>query len=130
MDLAVSFLYVVALGLDITTQANVAADPIQHTPRHLTPEHCVRHIPAITRQKSKVTFCLGPAIDRDVKRALQRLTRREGSCFEISEEAVPEAGEVFVATVRDVVAWACSARRVANERWPKVVDADGGRLLA
>ena len=48
MDLAVSFLYVVALGLDITTQANLAADPVQHTPRRLTPEHCVRHIPAIS----------------------------------------------------------------------------------
>ena len=130
VDLAVSFLYVVALGLDITTQANVAADPIQHTHRRLTPEHCVRHIPAITRRTSKVTFCFGPAIDRDVKKALRRLTRREGSCFAISEEAEPKAGEVFVATVRDVVTWACSARRVANERGPKVVDADGGRLPA
>ena len=130
MDLAVSFLYVVALGLDITTQANLAADPVQHTPRNLTPEHCVRHIPAITRQKSKVTFCLGPAIDHDVKRALKRLTRREGSCFSISKKPEPDAGEVFVGTVRDVVAWACSARRVANERGPKAVDADGRRLLA
>ena len=32
VDLAVSFLYVVALGLDITTQANLAADPVRHTP--------------------------------------------------------------------------------------------------
>ena len=125
VDLAVSFLYVVALGLDITTQANLAADPVQHTPSRLTPEHCVRHIPAIM---SKVTFCLGPAIDHDVKRALKRLTRREGSCFSISTKPEPDAGEVFVGTVRDVVAWACSARRVAIERGPKAVDADGRRL--
>ena len=130
VDLAVSFLYVVALGLDITTQANLAADPVQHTPNRLTPEHCVRHTPAITRQKSKVTFCLGPAIDHDVKRALKNLTRREGSGFSISKEPEPEEGEVFVGTVRDVVAWACSARRVANERGPKAVDADGRRLPA
>ena len=32
VDLAVSFLYVVALGLDVTTQANLAADPVQNTP--------------------------------------------------------------------------------------------------
>jgi len=126
VDLAVSFLYVVALGLDITTQANLAADPVQHTPRRLTPEHCVRHIPAITRQK--VTFCLGPAIDHDVKKALKRLTLREGSGFSISTKPEPVAGEVFAGTVRDVVAWACSARRVAIERGPKVVDADGRRL--
>ena len=130
MDLAVSFLYVVALGLDITTQANLAADPVQHTPSRLTPEHCVRHIPAIM---SKVTFCLGPALDHDVKRALKRLTRREGSCFSISapgERGIPDVGAVFVGTVRDVVAWACSARRVASERGPKAIDADGRRLPA
>ena len=106
----------------------MAADPVQHTPRRLTPEHCVRHLPAITGQK--VTFCLGPAIDRDVKSALKGLTRREGSCFSISTKPEPDAGEVFVGTVRDVVAWACSARRVANERGPKAVLADGRRLPA
>ena len=128
VDLAVSFLYVVALGLDITTQANLAADPVQHTPSRLTPEHCVRHIPAVTREK--VTFCLGPAIDHDVKRALTRLTRRERSCFSISNRPEPDVGKVFVGTVRDVVAWACSARRVAIERGPKAVNADGRRLPA
>ena len=90
----------------------------------------MRHIPAITRQKSKATFCLGPAIDHDVKSALKGLTRREGSCFSISTKQKPDAGEVFVGTVRDVVAWARSARRVAIERGPKAVDADGRRLPA
>ena len=127
VDLAVSFLYVVALGLDITTQANLAADSVQHTPGSLTPEHCVRHIPAI---KSKVAFCLGPAIDHEVKRALKGLARKEGSRFSISKKPEPDAGEVFVGTVRDVVAWACSARRVAIERGPKAVLADGRRLPA
>ena len=108
----------------------MAADPVQHTPRLSTPEHCVRHIPFITRHKSKVTFCLGPAIDHDVKKALKHLTRREGSCFSISTRPEPAAGEVFVGTVRDVVAWACSVRRVAIERGPKAVDADGWRLPA
>ena len=120
-----SFLCVVACGLDITTLANLAADSVQPALRSLTPAQCVRHIPAI---KSKVTFCLGPAIDHDVKKALKRLTRQAGSCFSISRNHEPDAGEVFVGTVRDVVAWACSARRVANERGPKAVDADGRRL--
>ena len=111
----------------------MAADPVQHTPSRLTPEHCVRHNPAITGppgRKSKVTFCLGPAIDHDVKTALKRLARREGSWFSISQQPEADAGEVFVGTVRDVVAWACSARRVASERGPKAVDADGRRLPA
>ena len=84
VDLAVSFLYVVALGLDITAQANLALDSVQHAPRCLTTEHCVRHIPAI---QSKVKFCLGPALDLDVKRAPKRLTRWEGSRFFGSREA-------------------------------------------
>ena len=109
----------------------MAADPVQHTPRLLTPEHCVRHIPFITRHKSKVTFCLGPAIDHDVKRALKRLTRREGSCLAISDpKKARKEDDLVVDTVRDVVAWASSVRRVANERGPKAVDADGRRLPA
>ena len=127
VDLAVSFLYVVGLGLDITTRANLAAEPVQHTPRSLTPAHCVQHIPAI---KSKVTFCVGPAIDHDVKKALKRLTRRAGSCWSVSTNEPSAAGEIFVGTVRDVVTWACSARRVAIERGPKAVLADGRRLPA
>ena len=123
-----SFLYVVALGLDVTTQANLAAHPVLNTPNRLKPEHCVRHIPAITRQNFKVTFCLGPALDGDVGKALKRLTRREGSHFSIRPRW--EQGHVFIGTVRDVVAWACSARRVANERGPKAVDADGRRMPA
>ena len=126
VDLAVSFLYVVALGLDITTRTNLAAAPEKHAPRSLTPEHCVRHVPAIN---SNVTFCLGPALDPDVRKALKRLSRREGSCFSISTSA-PGEREVFVGTVRDVVAWACSARRVAIEKGPKAVLADGRRLPA
>ena len=126
VDLAVSFLYVVALGLDITTQANLAADPVRHTPRNLTPAHCVRHMPAI---KSNVTFCLGPAIDRDVKKALKRLILiKTEKRISLSKKPNPDPGEVFVGTVRDVVAWACSARRVAIETGPKAVDADGRRL--
>ena len=128
VDLAVSFLYVVALGVDITTRANLAAAPEKHTPRSLTPEHCVRHIPAI-KSDSKVRFCLGPALDHDVRKALKRLTRKEGSCFSISTSA-PGERDVFVGTVRDVVAWACSARRVAIEKGPKAVLADGRRLPA
>ena len=90
----------------------------------------MRHIPAITRKNFKVTFCLGPALDHDVKSALKRLTRREGSHFSISAGPEANADEVFLGMVRDVVAWACSARRVANERGPKAVDADGRRMPA
>jgi hypothetical protein len=128
VDLAVSFLYVVALGLDITTQANLAAESVQHTPRRLTPEHCVRHTPIITQQPYKKAFFLGPALDYDVESALKRLTRREGSRFSLSKTRNDD--DIFLGTVRDVMAWACSARRVAIERGPKAVTVDGQRLPA
>ena len=79
VDLAVSFLYVVALGLDITTQANLAAATVQHTPRRLTPEQYVRHVPAAMHtdqtngQVPKVRFCLGPFLDFGARRARKRL---------------------------------------------------------
>jgi hypothetical protein len=89
----------------------------------------VRHIPAITQE---VTFCLGPALDHDLRKALKRLTRREGSNFSVEERpsSGPDSDDVFIGTVRDVVAWASEARRVANERGPKAVDAGGRRMPA
>ena len=128
VDLAVSFLYVVALGLNITTQANLAAESVQHTLRRLTPEHCVRHTPIITQQPYNKTFVLGPALDDDVESALKRLTRTEGSRFSLSKKRKDD--DIFFGTVRDVMAWACSVRRVAVERGPKAVTVDGQRLPA
>ena len=128
VDLAVSFLYVVALGLNITTQANLAAESVQHTLRRLTPEHCVRHTPIITQQPYNKTFFLGPALDDDVESALKRLTRREGSRFSLSKKRKDD--DIFFGTVRDVMAWACSVRRVAVERGPKAVTVNGQRLPA
>ena len=54
--LAVSFLYIASLGLEITTKTQLAA--AQGDPRRLSPLQCVRHIPALTRKKD---FLRGPA---------------------------------------------------------------------
>ena len=57
VDLAVSFLYIVALGLEITTKTQMAA--VQGDPRRLKPQQCVRHTPALTQN---TTFCVGARV--------------------------------------------------------------------
>ena len=55
VDLAVSFLYIVSLGVLTTTTAQLAA--VGGIPRHLTPQRCVRHVSA--SMEENVTFCVG-----------------------------------------------------------------------
>ena len=47
MDLAVSFLYIVSLGVPVATKTQLFA--AQGHPRRILPQHCVRHVRAITR---------------------------------------------------------------------------------
>ena len=52
-DLAMSFLYIVSLGLEITTKAQLAA--AQGDPSRLSRLQKVRHIPLLTQE---TTFCI------------------------------------------------------------------------
>ena len=54
-DLAVCLLYIVSLGLDITTQKHW--DAARGVPRNLQPLACVRHVPLV--KKTHITFSVG-----------------------------------------------------------------------
>ena len=123
VDRAVSLLYIVSLGVDITTQAQLAA--VNNVPQRLSPQNCVRHVPA---KKNEIAFCVDPRLDRehkDVRQALKRIARAQGSKFSVTKKADSAPGEIFFGNLRDVVSWACDVRRVQNEIGPKVFAPDG-----
>ena len=123
VDLAVSFLYIVLLGVDITTHKQLLA--AQGVPRHLSSQQRMRHVAA---NKQKVAFCVGPRLrieHEDVGRALRRIAALPASKFIVSPSSTSASGEILLCDLRDVVEWACSARRIQNEEGPKAVLADG-----
>ena len=106
-------------------------DAVQGVPRRLSPQHCVRHVPAA--QAQKLAFCMGPRLSvehLDVQTALKRIVRAPKSKFILSKSSKPAAGDVFVDDLRDVVAWACSFRKAENERGPKAFVMDGAAMPA
>jgi len=123
-DLAVSFLYIVSLGVEITTKTQLAA--VQGNPARLSRLQCVRHIPAL---KQETTFCVGERISIEqegVLTALKRIARAPGSKFVVSDAFTPASGgEIVFGDMREVVAWACSVRRVQSEQGPKAFVANG-----
>ena len=123
-DLAVSFLYIVSLGLEITTKAQLAA--AQGDPSRLSRLQKVRHIPLLTQE---TTFCVSQrmSIEQEgVRSALKRIARVPGSKFDVSRAFTPASGdEIVFGNMREVVAWACSVRRVQSELGPKASLANG-----
>ena len=63
-----------------------------------------------------------------MRAALRRIARAPGSKIVVDAVGAPASGGVSVVTLRGVVNWAASARRVLNELGPKVLSADGSRL--
>ena len=63
-----------------------------------------------------------------VRAALRRIARAPGSKIVVDAVGALASGGVSLVTLRDVVNWAASARRVLNELGPKVLSADGSRL--
>ena len=128
VDLVVSLLYIVSFGVITTTKTQLAA--VQGSPKRLSPQHCVRHVPA---RIQKVTFCVGPRLSveqESVRQALGRIARAPASNFILSKKSEPKAGEIFFDDLRHVAAWACSVRRVHNERGPKAFVVDGASMPA
>ena len=106
-DTAVSFLYVVALGLDVVTATQLAA-----------------------ASRKKAAFRVGERLNVEcpaVRTAFRRISRRPGSRISVVASGAPASGGVSLLTLRDVVEWCVSARRVLNELGPKVLGADGAR---
>ena len=127
-DLAVCLLYIVSLGLDITTQKHW--DAARGVPRNLQPLACVRHKPVAfpTNKTDHTVFRVGARLKReqpDVHRALRRIMRYPKSKFTVSTEGAAAPGAVCFNDLQGVVAWACSVRRTLNELGPKTYGVDG-----
>ena len=126
VDVAVSFLYVVALGLDVVTRAQLAA--ASYVPGRLLPSQYLRHARAC---EQRATLRVEERLDVEfpsVRAALRRIARAPRSKIVVDAVGAPASGGVSLVTLRDVVNWAVSARRVLNELGPKVLSADGSRL--
>ena len=77
IDLAVSFLYIVSLGVLTTTTAQLAA--VQGIPRKLKPQGCVHHVPAAS--SANVTFIVTRYLREahvDMYKALKHIASKPG----------------------------------------------------
>ena len=119
------------MSFGLTTTTKSLLDAVQGVPRRLSPQHCVRHVPAAEAQK--LTFFIGPRLSveqPEVEKALRRIARAPQSKFLLSNSSKPAARDVFVDDLRDVVGRALSFRRVENERGPKAFCVDGSAMCA
>ena len=127
-DMAVSFLYIVALGLDVVASAQLEA--VQYAPGKLLPSHCLRHKRACCEGKATLFF-VEERLDVEcpsVRSALRRIQRVKGSKIVVGDAGdEPASGGVSFRTLLDVVNWALSVRKTANELGPKVLSVDGAR---
>ena len=119
-----SFLYIVPLGVLTTTTAQlVAADGI---PMRLKRQGCVHHVPAA--REEHVTFYVTKYLREahaDVYDALKHIARVPESKIKLNRSQSSASGDIVLNSLGDVVAWACSARRVQNVRGPKAFAHDG-----
>ena len=128
-DLAVSLLYIVLLGKDVTTIAQLSV--VQGRPSKLPLQDCMRHAPAMARHETLLTSTRFAIEHRTVHRVLRELARRLGSHLTVEEDAgVSATGGTFISTLRDVVARTCSVRGVWHETGRMVVATDGAGMPA
>ena len=123
VELAVSFLYIVSLGVDVATTAQFAS--VNGVPRLLQPLARVHHLAAI---KTNYTFFVGSQLSieqEDLPRALRCIARVPGSKYVVSDKLSADTGDIVFNSLHDVVAWACSVRRVENSIGPKAFADDG-----
>ena len=124
IDLAVSFLYIVSLGVLTTTTAQLAA--VHGIPRQLKPQGCVHHVPAAS--SANVTFIVTRYLREahvNIYKALKNIASKPESTISVEKESTSAPGEIELNSLRDVVKWASSARMVRNVRGPKAFVPDG-----
>ena len=61
----------------------------------------------------------------DMYKALKHIALAPESKISLKKESTSASGEILLESLRDVVAWADSARRVKNVRGPKAFTNDG-----
>ena len=123
VDLAVSFLYIVSLGVDVSTRTQLAT--VMGFPRRLSSLQRVQHEAAV---KTKSTFFVGSRLrteEEDVHRALSTIAGSPGSKYVVSKKSAADVGDIVFNSLRDVVTWACSVRRVVHSTGPKAFVVDG-----
>ena len=125
-DTAVSFLYVVAFGIDVVTETQLVA--ANCVPGRLSPDQYLRHAKACEKS---ATVSVGVKLGVEspaVRQALRRIARAPKSKLRVQPSGAPASGPVSWQTFRHAVEWAVSIRAVRNELGPKVLGADGVRL--
>ena len=125
-DMAVSFLYVVALGLDVVASAQLSA--VSYTPARLLPSQCLRHARACTEKANLFVEKRLHDVFPSVRSALARIAGAPGSKIVVRVGRVPASGGVSFGTILDVVRWAMSVRKTLRELGPKFLSVDGSRL--
>ena len=125
----VTLLYIVALGRDVATQAQLTR--ASGVPNRLCPEQVVRHH-ARAFETPKTFFCLGPELDEAVKTAMKNITEKPESNYKIdvTEKKIKKKKieAIHFVDLRSVVSWACSVRRARTVIGPKTFFADGRRM--
>ena len=128
-DLVVCLLYIVSLGLDITTQKQWDA---ARGVRNLQPLACVRHVPLCRPANGETKFFrLGSRLkteQQEVSKAFRRIMRSPNSKFIVCKADAAPPGAVCLNNLRQVVSWACSVRRTLNELGPKTYGVDGAAM--
>ena len=113
VDLAVSFLYIVSLGVTVFTKTQLAT--ASGVPGNLHLQHCVRHVPAA---ENVASFCIDRRLrveQEDVLNALRRIARLHNTKITFSKTSAPREGDIPHCDLGGVVGWAISARMVQNE---------------
>ena len=131
VGVAVSFLYVVTLGIAVVTESQLKA--ADYWPGRLSPTQYLRHA-RVVDTTSATTVGVAEGLDRvepAVRTALQHIARASPkSKIRVQAPGAPASGGMSWRTLRDAVTWAISVRRVVNEVGPKVLSHDGARLQA
>ena len=129
VDVAVSFLYVVTLGVAVVTESQLAA--VGCFPGRLSATQYLRHARACETTRA-TTVRLAERLSSAepcVKTALRYIARAsKKSKIRVQASGAPASGCTSWETIRDAVEWAISVRKVVNEVGPKVLAGDGRRL--
>ena len=82
---------------------------------------------------TKYTFFVGSRLrseEEDLYRALSSIARTLGSKYVVSKKSAADVGDIVFNSLRDVVAWACSVRRIEPLAGPKAFVVDGVAMPA
>ena len=128
VDLVVSFLYMVSLGMDVATITQLAI--VRGVPSRLSSDQRVLPVAAV---KTEYTFFVGAELRRegpDFYQALSFIADSPRSKYSVSKKPAAEEDDIVFNSLRDVVVWASSVRRVQQFQGPKAFTADGVAMPA